>query len=223
MTPDRATPRLDQGEHARNAEPMTRDPELMATARTLASLALERVRQDGDLRVRQGELLRRALTSAATSLGWDTMPGSGDERVATARRDLAELADAGAELLETEVVAELSGKKEEVQRIQEVARSVQELGEDAAVSYPTQVEYSLTVRNGLGGLVTKTEVLVLNDSAEALHAAATIEKRLVTLEKLRTQMVGQLKDRQALLQTMRTGLPGFVESSDRLLVELLAS
>ena len=201
---------------------MTNNPELRETARTLASLALEKNRQGGTLRVRQCEQLRRALFTAAASLGWDSMPGSREDRVAAATRDVAELADAGALLLESDLADELTGKKDELLRIKQVAESVQELAADSTVSYPTEVEYSHTTRNGMGNLVTKTATLTLNDATEALSAAAALERRLVGFEKLRDQMIGGLKEKQRQVSTMRRDLPGFVESSSGLVVELLA-
>ncbi|MEX1257157.1 MAG: hypothetical protein WEG36_06020 [Gemmatimonadota bacterium] len=202
---------------------MTRKPELIETARTLASLALQRLHQDGTLRVRQGEQLRRALATAATALRWDSIPGSKDDRVAAATKDVAELADAGAQLLERDLVDQLTGKKGEVLQIKKVAKSVHKLAANSAVSYPTEVEYSHTMRSGQRGLVTKTETLTLNDAAEALNAAATLEKRLVGLEKLRDEMIKELKDRQRQVKEMRQGLPGFVRSSNGILAELLTS
>jgi hypothetical protein len=201
---------------------MTDNPELRETARTLASLALEKNRQGGSLRVRQSEQLRRALVTAAATLGWDLMPDSREDRVAAATRDVAELADAGAQLLESDLADQLTGKKDELLQIKRVAESVHELAADSTVSYPTEVEYSHTSRNGLGHLVTKVATLTLNDAMEAQNAAETLERRLVGFEKLRDQMVGELKERQRQVSVMRRGLPGFVESSSGLVVELLA-
>jgi hypothetical protein len=203
-------------------EIMIGTPELSDTARTLALLALEKVRQNGTLGVRQGETLRRAFTKAAGAFRWDSLPESGVDRAAVAARDVTKLADSGAELLERDLAELLTRKKGEIVQIKKVTKSILALAADTSMSYPTEVEYSHTMRSALGGLVTKTVTLHLRDATEALNAAAAIEKRLEGLGKLRDQMLEDLKDRQRQIRAMRKGLSGFVKSSDGVLAELLA-
>jgi len=100
-------------------------------------------------------------------------------------KDVAELADAGARLLESELVHLLTGKRGKVLRIKKVSRSFPELAFDPAVSCPTEVQYSHTIRNRQRSLITKIETLTLNDASEALNAVATLERLLAGLEKLR--------------------------------------
>jgi hypothetical protein len=62
----------------------------------------------------------------------------------------------------------------------------------------------------------------LGDAGEALRNAEDLESREEGREKLRDQMIEDLKEQRRQLSAMRRDLPGFVESSDRLVAELLA-
>ncbi len=202
---------------------MMKSPELDGAGREMASLALERLRQDGRLRVRQREQLRRALSTAADALGWPSAPGSDTDKIKAATKDMAKLADGGARSLEQDLVELLAEKKTEMQRLEKVAQEIQELAADAKTSYPAVIEYSHTARDGSRGLVTKTETLTLNDADEALSAAASIEKRLESFAKLRDQMIEDLKHRQRQVAEMREELPSFVASSNALVAEVIAT
>jgi hypothetical protein len=79
------------------------------------------------------------------------------------------------------------------------------------------------MRNALGGLVTKTVTLNLNDATEALNAAAAIEKRMESLGKLRDLMIEDLKDKQRQIKVMRKGLSAFVSSSNGVIVDLVST
>lgn len=198
-------------------------PELTKAGRKMALLALEKLRQDGTLGVRQREQLRRAFSAAADELGWSSMPGSRDDRVAAATSDVEELAAAGALSLERDLAELLEEKKAEMEQLEGVVASLESLAADEQTSYPTEVVYSHTARDGTRRLVTKTETLTLNDADEALAAAAKVEKRLESFAKLRDQMIEDLEQRQAQLDEMRHGLSGFVASSNGLVVEVLAT
>lgn len=213
--------KLTRGRRAKIAKMAADTPELGKAARTLASLALAKYRQDGTLGVRQGEQLRRALATAADALDWDSIGGSTADRTAAAASDVAEIAESGAELLESDLEELLAEKKGEVKEIARVVESVQKLAADPSASYPTEVEYSHTKRSPSGSLITKIETLTLNDAGEALAAAATLEKRMEGLAKLQGQMLEELKEKRRQVREMRLGLPGFVESSDGLVTELL--
>jgi len=218
-----AITRPSRSNQTKKAILMTGTPELKEAGRRLASLALEKLQQDGALGVRQREHLRRALATAAAALGWDLIPGSKTDRMAAATKDVAKLADVGAHLLERDLADLLTEKKGEMLRLKKVAKSVQKLAADSDASYPAEVEYSHTARDGSGGLVTKTETLTLSDAGEALNAATTLEKRLEGFAKLRDQMLEELKHRQRQVGEMRHGLSSFVESSNGLVVEVLAT
>ncbi|MDZ7780207.1 MAG: hypothetical protein U5R14_09800 [Gemmatimonadota bacterium] len=198
-------------------------PELTTAGRTMALLALEKLRQDGSLGVRQREQLRRAFSAAADALDWSSIPGSMDDCVATAESDVAELAAAGAESLKRDLSELLDEKKVEIERVEEVVTSLHALAADPSASYPTEVVYSHTARDGTRRLVTKTETLTLNDADEALAAAAKIEKQLESYAKLRDQMVEELEEQRGQIEEMRHGLSVFVASSNGLVGEVLAT
>lgn len=211
------------GKQTQATIPETDSPELNEVGRALASLALARMRQDGSLRVRQREQLRRALATAADAMGWVAIAGSTEDRVTRAKRDVAALADAGAHALERDLADEVAGKKSELEQLKDVARSVQKLAVDAGASYPTEVEYSHTARHGTRHLITKTETLTLSDADEAQNAAATLEKRMEGWAKLRDQMLEELKYKQGQIRDMKGTLSGFLDASQGLLGEVLAT
>jgi hypothetical protein len=198
-------------------------PELNEAGRVVARLALDKLNQDGILGVRQREQLRRAFSTAAEALEWDAIPGEKEDRVAIATSDVAELAAAGARALERDLAELLDEKKAEMAQLEEVHRAVSALAADEAATYPTELEYSHTARDGLRRLVTKTETLTLANGDEATSAAATLEKRLEGFAKLRDQMLEELEDKQRQIGKMRHGLSGFVAASNRLVVEVLAT
>lgn len=201
----------------------TNNPELHDAARELASLALEKHNHDGVLVVRQREQLRRALATAADVLDWGAIPGEEADRLALATRDIAELAEAGAQSLEEELAELLTEKENEIARLKEVARSAEALAADESTTYPAEIEYSHTVRDSARHLVTRTETIVLNDAGEAASATAKIERGFDRAAKLRDQMVEVLEQRQRQIDEVRRGLAGFADWSSGLLVEVLAT
>ena len=186
---------------ARQAAGLT---ELSEAERRLASLALDRLRKDGVLGVRQHENLRRTLACAGVALGWELLP------------------EAGVEHLNGDITVLLAQKRREIAVLKKVAAAVRDLAKDAKTTYPTEVEVSFTQRSALGILVTKTETLALEDATEALRVADELTHREENRAKLRDQMIEELKERRRQLGVMKRDLPAFVESSHELVSELLA-
>lgn len=198
------------------------DPQALELGRTVARLALERMRQNGSLNVRQRDQLRRALTGIAEARGWVLIPGAMTDRVTKATEDLAVLAEAGARSLKSEVADEVAAKNDELKQLRKVARAVQKMAEGERTTYPAEIEYSHTARQGSQNLVTKTDTLTLADTAEAQNAAATLEKSMEGWAKLRDQMLEELADRQHHIEQTRRSLSGFVDASRTLVGEVLA-
>jgi len=196
----------------------TRSPEARQTAMKLASLAIAWMKQDGRLRVRQYEELRRALAKVAEFRGW---AATGADPVAPAIKDVKSLTKAGSQFIAQELVEEVADKKTEVSRLRKVADSFHELADTAEWGGPVEVSYSHTAREG-DGLATKTQTLTLVDAGEAKEAAATIEKKLDTWEKLRSQMLEDLKQRQHQLTEMEDSIPAFAEASRATVGDVLA-
>jgi hypothetical protein len=195
---------------------------LSEAGRKLANLALDRLRQDGVLVVRQRETLRRTLAFAGDAFEWDLLPGTITDRVAAAKNDVRRLAVTGADDLDRDIKALLVSKTKELDLLRSVAVALRGLAGDMNASYPAQIEVSFTHRSALGHLVTKTEALTLGDAGEALRNAEDLESREEGREKLRDQMIEELKERRRQLSAMRRDLPSFVESSDQLVAEVLA-
>lgn len=139
----------------------------------------------------------------------------------SAIKDVKNLTKAGSHFIAQELEAELADKKIEVSQLREVAISIHELAGTADWGDPVEVSYSHTVRAG-DGLATRTETLNLVDAGEAKEAAATIEKKLDTWDKLRGQMLDDLKRRQAQLNEMRDSISAFAESSRGVVGDVLA-
>lgn len=197
-------------------------PELEAVSRKMASLAVQKSRQEGALKVRQREQLRRALATAAEELGWDLIPGDKTDRVAAAAQDMAQLADAGAKALERDLVDLLDDKKNEVKELKKVVKAVNKLATDKKATFPAEIEISLTARNGSRGLFTKTETLTVNDADDAVGTAAKLEKRLDNVTKLRDEMLVELKAKLRQVGEVRKDAANFVEASSGIVVDVLA-
>lgn len=198
-------------------------PELEAVSRKMASLAVQKARQEGALKVRQREQLRRALATAAEELGWDLIPGDKSDRVAAVTRDMTQLADAGAKSLERDLVGLLDDKKNELKELKKVVKSVNALASDKKAEFPAEIDISLTARNGTRGLFTKTETLTVNDADEALGAAAKLEKRLDNVAKLRDEMLVELKAKLRQITEVRRDADKFVEASNPIVLDVLAT
>ncbi len=184
----------------------------------LASLALAWMKQDREFRVRQREELRRALAETAEFRGW-AIPGA--DPVAAAIKDVKTLTKAGSQFIAEELEVELAEKNAEVTELKVVAESIHELADTADWEEPVEVSYSHTARNG-EGLATKMQTVTLADAGEARDAAAAIEKRLDTWEKLRIQMLEVLKQKQVQLGEMEDSISAFAESSKGVVGDVLA-
>ena len=193
-----------------------------SVSRRLASLALARHEQEGRLRVRQREQLRRALFSAGESLGWESLTAGEADPVEGASKDVARLTRNGTRSLMRDLDNEITAKKREMTQLKAVAKSIQKLAKDGATTYPAEVTYTHTARGSTTGYVTKTETLVLADAAEAEGAAAKIEKKMDAWAKLREEMLKDLKRRQQQLDELKGTVTEFVSSSEGLLVEVFA-
>ncbi len=200
-----------------------KNPELNETGRRLASLALEQLRQDGSLVIRQREQLRRALATAGEVLEWSIIPGERSDRAAAVKKDMTALAEFGAETLEQDLAQQLKEKKAEIKTLETVTSQLRALADDKDTEYPAEVEYAHTGRDAHRRLVTKTEVLTLKDADEANSAADSIEKKLENYAKLRDEMLEDLKQERRQLGKMREGLGKFVADSNGLVLEVLAT
>ncbi len=185
-------------------------------------LALERMQQDGSLNVRQRDQLRRALVRTAEARGWVLIPDNTADRVGEAAQDLAILAEAGALSLKSDLGEEVAAKNNELKQLREVVQTVQKMAASARTSYPAEIEFSHTARQGPQNLVTKTQTLTLSDTAEAQDAAATLERNMEGWAKLRDQMLEELEHRQHQIEQTRRSLSEFVEASRTLVGEVLA-
>ena len=175
------------------------------------------MKQEGLLRVRQREELRRALTKAAEFRGWT---GTGADPMGSAIKDVKSLTKAGSHFIALALEDELENKRNEVSQLREVAESINELADTADWEEPIEVSYSHTARDG-DGLATKTQTVTLLNEGEAKDAAAAIVKRLDNWEKLRVQMLEDLKRKQHLLVEMEDVIPAFAESSREVVNDVL--
>jgi len=196
---------------------------LRQVGRTLASLALAKTQQGGTLRVRQREELRRALATAADFLGWGITGVGRADAMEEATGYVTELAKAGVEALAGDVADELASKKSEMTRLKGAAKTLQKLADDPEATYPVQMEYSHTARDGTEHLVTKTVSLDLEDSAGAQSAAQVVLKRMDAWERLRDQMQVQLKQRQRQVADLKNVISEFAAWSEGLVGEVLAT
>ena len=200
---------------------LARDPEMQKVSRRLASLALAHVEQEGRLRVRQREQLRRALATAGETLCWTEVAIGAGDSVDDMTSDVMKLAKSGARALARELAKELADKRTEMARLGKIADATRKMAENAKTSYPTDVTFSVTARNASQELVTKTETLTANDADEAIGIAETIEKKIAARAKLTDMMIVELEEKQTQLNTMKRTIPEFVKGSKGLLREVM--
>jgi hypothetical protein len=202
---------------------LSRSPELQQVSRQLASLSLAQMEQDGLLRVRQRELLRRALAAAGEARGWTGGAASNGDAIVEASKEVMTMARSGAEALAQDLSDELAMKRTETSRLSDAAASARKLAEGPEASYPAEITYSFTIRSASVGLITKTETITSNDAREALATAEAMEKSLPGRGRLAELMILDLERKQAQVEAMTRTLPDFVKSSRGLLLEVFAT
>lgn len=146
-----------------------------------------------------------------------------EDTIETATKDVLTLARSGARALTKDLDEEVADKKAELTQLKKSAKAFNKLADDGDFTDPIEVTYTHTVRKPSKGLVTRVEIVELNDAGEARDTAAAIEKKLETWGKLREEMMGVLKHRQKQLEEMKKELPNFVASLEGLVGEVFAT
>ncbi|NNF27008.1 MAG: hypothetical protein HKN73_07310 [Gemmatimonadetes bacterium] len=185
----------------------------------MARLALEWEKQSGKLKVRQREQLRRALTVAANILSWE---GASEKELDAITRDITKLARAGTRAIRRDLERETKIKRKEIDLLKAAVKTLRKVAEDAESDYPVEFSYSYTARSPARGLVTKTEPLTLADADEAGAAADNVEKRTETWDKLRLEMIEELKVREKQWADLSGSLSSFAKAAQGTVKEILA-
>ncbi len=201
----------------------TRSPEMREVSQALATLALARILQEGQLGVRQGEQLRRALATAGEALGWNAAAASSKDPVADLSKDVKKLVRSGTQSLKREAANELAVKELEIEELESVSASIRELAESEDTSYPCDLSYVHTARDAARGLVTKTQTVTVNDAAEVTKVADTIDKGVPRWTQLKDLMLVELEAKQDRLGLVTQNLAEFVEFTHGLLLEVIAT
>jgi len=188
----------------------------------LAAIAVARVKQEGRLKVRQKEQLRRAIARAGETLGWAATAPFKSDPVSELSKEVAKLVRKGARRMKRNVRHELEEKESEIAELKLVVAAVEELAQNPD-RLPAEISYSHTARHASQGLVTKTETLMLEDRAEAETTARKMKKRLKRWGKYRDEMLEQLEEERQVLSTTTRNLSEFVDSSRPVLGEVLAT
>ena len=202
---------------------LTRAPELEGICRQLAALALAELEQRSPLGVRQNEQLRRALATAGDALGWTATAAHNDDPITEVSKDFMTMAKGGSRAMARDLAKELAAKKVEVKRLNATVTSVRKLAEHPDTVYPTEITFAYTVRDAFAELVTKIETVTVAESAEAASATAALERSMPARTKLADLMITELKRKQSQLDVMTKSLSEFIDSSQRLLREVIAN
>lgn len=189
-------------------------------SRELATLALEWVKQGQKLRVRQRERLRRVLAVTADVMSWQSVSKDGLDK---ATKDIAKLARSGTRSIRRELDRERETKRSESRSLKTAVKELRKLAESSDSDGPTEFSYSYTARSPSWGLVTKTEELTLADADEATAAADTVEKRSATWDKLRIEMLEELKAKDNRWAELSGSLSDFAQAYRGLVKEVLAT
>ena len=122
-----------------------------------------------------------------------------------------------------DLVKELTAKKVEVKQLNASLASATKLAEGPDTAYPTEIIFSYTVRDAFAELVTKTETVTVSEAAEATSAATALGRSMPARTKLADLMITELKRKQSQLDVMTKTLYEFIESSERLLREVITN
>lgn len=188
----------------------------------LAAIALARIKQQGRLKVRQKEQLRRAIARAGETLGWAATAPFKSDPVAELSREVGKLVKRGARRMKRNIRQELEEKESEIKELKKVVKQVEKLADDPD-SLPTEITYQHTARHASQGLVTKTETLELEDEEAARKAAKKMNKRIKRWTKYRDQMLEELEQERQYLRDTTKNLSEFVDTSRPVLGEVLAT
>lgn len=188
----------------------------------LAAIALARIKQQGRLKVRQKEQLRRAIARAGETLGWAATAPFKTDPVAELSREVGKLVKRGARRMKRNIRQELEEKESEIKELKKVVKQVEKLADDPD-ALPTEITYQHTARHASQGLVTKTETLELEDEEAARKAAKKMNKRIKRWTKYRDQMLEELEQERQYLRDTTKNLSEFVDTSRPVLGEVLAT
>lgn len=202
---------------------LTRAPELDGVCRQLAALALAELEQQSPLGVRQGEQLRRALTTAGDALYWTATAAHSQDSIADVSKDFMTMAKGGSRAMGRDLANELAAKKVEMKRLAATLVEATKLAESPETAFPADITFSYTVRDAFSELVTKTETLTPTEASEAASAAAALERSMPSRTKLSDLMIIELKRKQSQLEVMTKNLAEFIQSSRGLLQEVMAN
>jgi hypothetical protein len=125
--------------------------------------------------------------------------------------------------MDDQLAAELAEKTGETSRLEQLARTISKLAEEGDFDEPVEVPYCHTAKEGSQRWVTKVAKLTLTNSLEAQEAVRGLEKNMDAWEKLRVEMISELKGKQRELAEMKKTLFSLLQSSRGLLAEVLTA
>jgi hypothetical protein len=163
------------------------------------------------------------LIAAGNLLGWGAKAASSGDPIGDLSKDLKTLTKNGAAALKQEIVEELKGKETEMSRLEEAIVEFRALAADEDTVYPRELTYVHTARDATRGLVTKTEIVTVADTAENESAANAAEKGLNRWTQYKDQMIEELNMRASFLNVVTNNLNDFVEFSQGLLKEVVVT
>ena len=187
-------------------------------SRDIASLAAEWEEQGQKLKVRQREQLRRAMTAAAEVLSWEP---AGEKGLDSATKDIAKLAKSGVRSIRKDLDSEREDKRKEAKGLAAAVKALRKMADDGKSEWPAEYSYTHTARSPSRGLVTELEELELASPDEAHAAADTIEKHQESWEKLRKEMLEELKSKDQQWADLIGSLSAFAGAYRGLLEEVL--
>lgn len=216
------SPKQKEEKTKQSRRALARSPEMKRVTGDLAAIAVARVKQQGRLKVRQREQLRRAIERAGETLGWAATAPFKSDPVGELSKEVGKLVRKGARRMKRDVRQELEDKEQEIAELQKVVKAVEKLADDPD-SLPAEVSYQHTARHASQGLVTKTETLELESVEDAEKAARKMNKRIKRWTKYRDQMLEELEQERQYLTTTTKNLSEFVDTSRPVLGEVLAT
>lgn len=199
-----------------------RSQSIRDAARALARLGHRMHRQGHALNVRRREQVRRHLAEAGEELEWDVITVLHDDPLETIRDDVRKMLGSGVRAIRKSIDDELARKRKEGARLEKVVAKIEKIAEDPE-AFPTEIVYEHTARKTGDSFPTKQETLTLDGPEDARKAVKKLEKAMPRWERIRTDAIGELKQRRETLDEMRRHISDVVDGWHGLLRDVMVT
>ena len=163
------------------------------------------------------------MQEAALALDWGVLAHVQDDAIHEVESDVHRLTGAGIRAIERDIESEIAEKRKEITQLKRMVEALTKLAAEEADVFPKELTYRYTLMQGKDVYVTKEKELLVEDAGSAEAAARRIEKGIDRFGRLRDQMIEMLKQRRKTVQEASEEVDSFVQATDGLVTEVLAT